>query len=344
MKGNEKSDFGTQITPTFRLRSDWNNHQLELLATSRHRRWRNFASENTDEFELRMRGRLDITRRTNLEGGLRYEQTFEGRGSNELPDAASSPSKTHKTELFGQINHRFNRLGFRLRGQLNQNEFDNVVLNSGAILNNHQRDYDEHLAALRISYAFSPRLFVFADGELGQRIFDERRDGNGFVQGSESWLWAIGTRLEFSPSLSLSGRFGYTRIDPDEATYGELDGVIYDASLIWLPTSLSTLTLNGKTEVAETTQSGSPGSLNRSLSVAFDHSWTHRFSTNVLSEYEVRDYAGISQIDRTLTFGVGAQYLLSRSWALDTGYEHTLVEGANSYREDVFYLGLKWQR
>ncbi len=343
-KSDQKSGFGTQIAPTFRLRSDWNNHQLEFYATSRHRRWRAFASENTDEFELRTRGRFDITRRTSLEGGARYEQNFEGRGANELPDGAATPSKTHKTTLFGQVNHRFNRLGFRFRGELIKSEFDNVALNSGAVANNHQRDYEEHLASLRTSYEFSPRLSVYADAGLGQRVFSLKRDDSGFVQGSESWLGALGVRIELSSNLSLLGRFGYTRIAPDEASYGDLQGVVYDARLIWLPTRLTTLTLDGKTEFEETTQSGSPGSLNRSVSMGLDQFWTHRLSTKFTAGYEVRDYAGISQISKELRLGLGATYLLSRSWAIDAGYEHIGVEGANAYKEEVFQLGLKWQR
>ncbi len=343
-KSDQKSALGTQITPAFRLRSDWNNHQLEFYGTSRHRRWRDFSSENTDEFELRTRGRFDITRRTSLEGGGRYEQSFEGRGANELPDGAATPAKTHKTTLFGQVNHRFNRLGFRFRGELIQNEYDNVVLNSGAVSNNHQRDYDEHLVSLRTSYEFSPRLSVYADAQLGQRIFSQKRDDNGFAQGSESWLGALGARIELSSNLSLLGRFGYRRIAPDEARYGDLEGVVYDARLIWLPTRLTTLTIDGKTEFEETTQSGSPGSLNRSASGTLDHFWTHRFSTKFTAGYEVRDYAGIRQIDKELRLGLGTTYLLSRSWSIDAGYERTRVEGANAYKEDVFHLGLKWQR
>ena len=343
-KHGRKTDLATDYVPAFRLHSDWNRHELRFFAKSHHRRWSHFSSENTDEFELRARGRLDVTRRTSLEGGARYEQKFEGRGSNELPDAASRPAKTHQSEIFGQVNHRFNRLGFRLRGQLIKNQYDNVALNSGAILNNHLRDYDERLGSLRTSYEFSPRLTVFADEVLGKRVFDHRLDGNHFVQGSSRWLTAIGTRLELSAQLSLLGRVGYARVNPDEARYADLQGFVYDGRLIWQPSAFSTLNVRGKTEFVETTQSGSAGSFNRSLSADLEHFWTHRLSSHVKAAYEVRDYSGISQIDRELRLGVSARYLFSRALALEGGYEHTLVRGTNAYEEDVLHLGLKWQR
>ena len=326
------------------MRSDWNNHELELFATGTKTNWRNFISENTLEFETRVRGRIDITSRTSIEGGVRYEQAMEGRGSTELPDAASKPAKTHETEIFGQINHRFNRLGFRIRGQITRNIFDDVALNSGAIQDNSVRNYDEHELEVRTNYEFSPRLSLFVDSGLGTRKFAQELDGSGFVQGSKNWLVAVGANMELSPTLSFLGRIGYARANPDEASYVDLEGVIYDASLIWAPTRLMSATLRGETQIEETTQTGTPGSINRSVSLELANSWTHRLNSVVRSEFEHRDYAGIDQTDRELTLGLELEYLLSRSWVLNAGYEHTLVEGSNSYREDEFSLGVKWRR
>ena len=91
---NEKSDSATELTPSLRVLSDWNRHALSFFATGTVTRWHKFTSENTEEFETRMRGRIDITSRTSVEGGVRYEQSMEGRGSVELPDAAGQPG-TH---------------------------------------------------------------------------------------------------------------------------------------------------------------------------------------------------------------------------------------------------------
>ena len=343
-KSNKKSDYGVKLTPSFRLRSDWNNHQLEVYASATNKRWRNFTSENTVDAETRLRGRIDITARTSIEGGARYELRHEGRGSSELPDAASRPAKTHESELFAQVNHRFNRLGFRLRGQVIRNVFEDVGLNSGAILNNRLRDYDEKLLSLRTNYEFSPRLSLFADGGLGQREFEHRIDGNGFLQGSKSWLTALGASVELTPTLNFLGRVGYVRVKSDDPTLDDLEGVIYDARLVWSPTRLLTATLHGETEIEETTQSGSPGSINKSVSLELANAWTHRLSSRLKGEYEVRDYEGIVQKDEELTIGLGVEYLFSRSWLLAAGYEHTRVDGSNEYREDAFRLGLKWRR
>ncbi len=340
----EKSDYGTQITPRFRVRSDWNNHELELFGTLTRTDWRRFSSESTTEFETRVRGRLDVTSRTSLEGGLRHERQMEGRGSRELPDAASRPAVTGETEIFAQLNHRFNRLGFRLRGQVIRNRYENVRLNNGAIQNNAVRNYDERLLSLRTNYEFSPRFSLFADTALGERVFDTRLDAGGLLQGSESWMAMLGTRIEFSPSLAFMGQVGFAQARPDEASLVDLEGVVYEARLVWSPTRLVTLTMTGASEMEETSESGSPGSLNRSLSLEMVNSWTHRFSSTLRGEYEVRDHAGISRIDRELTLGLDIEYLFSPSLALEAGYEHTLVEGAGAYREDELRLGLRWRR
>ncbi len=341
---NKKSDTGMEITPTFRVRSDWNVHELEFFVTGSQKSWRTFTSENTTEYETRVRGRLDITSRTSVEGAIRYEQTMEGRGSVELSDAAVGPAKVHETEFFGQINHRFNRLGFRLRGQIIGNIYDDVALQGGGVQENHFRDYQQHILNLRTNYEFSPRFSLFADTQIGRRKFQNRLDAGGALQGSDSWLVALGTRVELTSNLSLLGTVGYARAMPDEPTLVDLEGVVFDASLIWSPFRCTTITLSGETEIEETTQSGTPGSFNKSLSLSLVKGWTHRFSSTLSASYEERKFAGIAQKDTEFTVGLVAEYLFSRSWVLDAGIERTVVTGGNDYSEDEVHLGLRWRR
>ena len=341
---NRKSDVALEITPTFRLQSDWNVHELEFFVTGTQKRWRNFSSENTSEYETRVRGRVDITSRSSIEGAFRYEQTMEGRGSVELSDAAVGPAKVHQTEFFGQLNHRFNRLGFRLRGQVIRNIYDDVALRSGGVQDNHFRDYEEHILNLRTNYEFSPRFSLFADTQIGRRVFANKLDAGGQLQGSDSWLVAVGTRVELTSNLSFLGNIGYAHATPDEPALVDLEGVVFDASLIWSPFRYTTITLHGESEIAETTQSGTPGSLNRSMSLELAREWTNRFSSTLSAEYEVRDFAGVAQKDTELSVGLVAEYIFNRAWVLDAGIEHTVVAGGNKYSEDEIHLGLKWRR
>ncbi len=343
-KANRKSDAGLEITPTLRLQSDWNNHEFEFFATGTSKRWHNFSSENTLEYETRARGRIDITSRASIEAGARYQLKAEGRGSVELSDAASGPADAHEIELFGQANYRFNRLGFRVRGQVIRNIYENVALKGGGVQDNHLRDYDDMILALRTNYEFSPRFSAFVDTELGRRKFQHRLDSGGFVQGSDRWLAAVGASVEFTSNLRALARIGYAKATPDDARLSDLAGVIYDASLIWTPTRLMTVTLNGQTELEETTQTGSLGSLKHSVSLELMNSWTHRLSTTLTSSYSLNDYAGIDQKDTEWTFGLAAEYLFSRSWVVDAGYEYKRVKGSNTYKEDKFHMGLKWRR
>ena len=206
------------------------------------------------------------------------------------------------------------------------------------------RNYDESTLNLRTNYEFSPRFSLFADTQIGARKFEQRLDGDGQLQGSDSWLVAIGSRVELTSNLSFLGNVGYARANPDEPSLTDLEGVVYDASLIWNPFRFTTITLNGQTEIEETTQSGSPGSLNRSVSIELNKGWTHRLSSTLSAEYEVRDFAGISDKDTEFSFGLVAEYIFNRSWVLDAGIEHAKVTGSSNYSEDQIHLGLKWRR
>ena len=343
-KEKAKSDVAAQISPSLRVLSDWNVHELELFAGSEHTRWRYFNSEDTDEFELRARGRLDITRRTSLELGGRYEQEMEGRGSPDLPNSAATPAITGKGRVYGQFKHSFNRLGFRLRGSLERNSHENVRLNDGSEQRNELRDFDEKRLEARVAYEFSPALTVFSDGERGWRDFRFRRDDEGFLQGSESWLAAVGANLSLGPSIDISGRIGFLRSTPDAPQLDDIDGAFIDAKLVMRPTRLMRVTLGAKTELEETTQSDTAGGLKHTYSLEAKNDWTRRLSSTLGAFFETEDYEQIGVTDSELQLNFGLDYTLGRSWVVDADYQHIYHMGLNDYRENIYQIGLKLRR
>ena len=82
-------DAALEIRPSVRAVSMWSVHALELRAegtTSLHQR---YASEDDRAALLEARGRIDLTRRTNIEALAAWELAQEMRGSIDVPIAAS---------------------------------------------------------------------------------------------------------------------------------------------------------------------------------------------------------------------------------------------------------------
>ncbi|MEM1307411.1 MAG: outer membrane beta-barrel protein, partial [Pseudomonadota bacterium] len=74
-------DVAIEIVPTVVAVSNWNVHAIELRASGVFSKFREFDSEDAREYALEARGRLDLRRRTNIEGLILRSVTQESRSA-----------------------------------------------------------------------------------------------------------------------------------------------------------------------------------------------------------------------------------------------------------------------
>jgi len=198
-------------------------------------------------------------------------------------------------------------------------------------------------AAYRLSEAVSP----FVELGVDARRYDSAIDYNGFARNSDGWRAVAGASLAFTRQLTGEASVGYgARLysDPRLQNFG---GPLIDASLVWSATPLTKVTAKAQTTLADSVVAGASGVLQRSVSLDVAHDLTRAFTVGATAAWSGERYIGVDQRDSTTTFGLRAEYHVSRELVLKASASRALYNANtpnSNYVADVFMLGLKLQR
>ena len=110
-----RADLALEAKPELRLVSNWRWHALELKANGNFSFHDEFSGEDDKNTLLEARGRLDITRNSNVQGLVSQQVTQESRSGVDATRASQRADVT-TTQAAASLNQRFNRLHVQLRG------------------------------------------------------------------------------------------------------------------------------------------------------------------------------------------------------------------------------------
>jgi hypothetical protein len=107
------------------------------------------------------------------------------------------------------------------------------------------------------------------------------------------------------------------------------------------------VTAKAQTTLGDSVAAGASGVLTRAYSLDVAHELTRAFMLGATASWSGETYIGVTQRDSTTTYGLRAEYHVSRELTLKASASRQIYDSnvANSnYIADVFMLGLKLQR
>ncbi|MGD9801801.1 MAG: outer membrane beta-barrel protein [Hyphomicrobiaceae bacterium] len=345
---NRQSDVALEVQPAARLISTWNVHALELGARGLTSFHDELPSEDDRAWALDARGRLDVTRRTNLEGSLGHEVTQESRGtinSRATPGGRSDVTTDRAAVAF---NHRFNRLRVQLRGAVAERDYSPEIESDGTLLSNDDRDSRQHEVAVRATWEFKPAFSVFGEVGTDGRDYRLASFSDGLRRDSSGERYRAGVSLGNAGEIIRGeAAVGYLEQRFEDGHLPSVAGMILDANLGWRMTGLTSLILTARTDLGESTVAGSGGSLAQSAGAEVRHA----FRRNVVGSAGVRmtraKYAGVDLIEQDVTTSLGVDYFLSREVSLFGRYAHidySSTGPGNDYAADEVRFGVRVRR
>ncbi len=345
--GNNQSDTALQFRPQMVLESDWSRHSMRAEIRGTRNYHNRFSSEDDKEFFAGLRGRIDVTGRTNILSETSYNLRQEARSS--INAATNAVQQTEYRTLEGRLGltHGFNRMSVTIRGAMIDNDYVDAPLSGGGTINNDDRDYVEISGALRIAYAFKPGFSIFVEGQVNQRTFNQSIDDLGIRRGSEGHEVQTGVALDIGPKLRGEISVGLVRQNPDDVRLETVEGVVIDTNLTWRPTALTTLAFTAQSDVNETTIGNSSGALTHSFAVDLRHALRRHFILTGGLSYRVQNYIGSNVEDQEFAATMGGEYLLSRSTAIVARYQYTDFWTGNAqreYQENEARIGVRLRR
>ncbi len=131
---------------------------------------------------------------------------------------------------------------------------------------------------------------------------------------------------------------GYTQRDYADSRLSDANGIAADAQLTWTPTRRSTVTLSLNRDVRETTQLGASGVITSIAELGGSYSVLRNLSLNANVSYAQLDFDGAGRTDNIYGIGFGADWSITRHFALQPGYSFDVRDS------DVAGLGYQAHR
>jgi hypothetical protein len=291
--------------------------------------------------------RFDASRdlAVNVEG--RYFLSTDYPGSPNVPaDVAKLPIfHTYGTTL--GLTRRFNRFEVAAKATVDRTEYQDSKLTDGSTSSNHDRDFNAYGATLRGSYEVFPGVKPFVEVGADTRKHDLQFDRNGFERDSNALTPRLGTTFELTRILTGEVSAGYLVRKYEDPNLQQLSGMVFDASLIYAMSGLTTLTLAGSSKADEIVVAGTSGALRRDVGLQVDHAFRRWLIGTLKIGYGMDNYVGSIRADSRVSLGSAITYRLNREIALKGEYRYdqlrSNVEGVD-YSANVFLVGLKLQR
>jgi hypothetical protein len=344
---DRRYDVGYYIEPSLRVESEWVRHQVNFEMSSRHLFYFRTPSEDTTEVDLRGGARVGVLSTTSVEfdGGYSLEQ--EGRGSVDVPGAASSPPNEHRLDGSVALTHQFNRIEARLEGNAEYNFFEDASLVGGGVQSNQDRNYYEVGGELRVGYDISPKLQPFVEVGYSVRRHEQEVDDNGLLRNSQGYSAAAGVAINVSSVITGEVAVGYVDRDFVDGALEDVQGFTVNGDLAWQLSPLTSFNLSASTNVDETSTGSSAGAIAYRVGVGVDHALRRHFLFGADASYTLRDFSGSALSEETLYLAAGFTYHVHREVALTAGYGFTQFDSStpgSDYTSNSATIGLLWQR
>lgn len=311
-----KSDFITSLTPSASVRSDFNNHAVELVAKADIGRHLSAKREDYEDFDVAVRGRFDVSRDLFTVGGVQGQWLHEDRGS---PDDKKSLSPVTYRLATGNLGGRasFGDFGLRLLADLRQYEYDESKTALGAT-SNRQRNRNEFDVGTRVEYEYLPNTLVFIRALANRRGYEQARDDLGFARSSRGGSLAVGSELDLGGLVKGEFYLGYARQTYEDQRLRPIGAMLYSGALLWSVTPLTSFRVTAARSLEETTLELASGRLSSRAGVSLEHELLRNLVLSLRGNAILEKYEGISRTDKVSEFGFGAVFLANRYFTMQS--------------------------
>ena len=350
-----KGSAYTVVEPSLKVRSAWAVHEFGADVKGTYSKFDAQPALDRPTAEAKTYMRFDASRDTaiNLEG--RYLLSTDYPGS---PNVPAGVAKLPMFSTYGTsvgLTQRFNHFEMLAKASYDRTDYQDSDLTDGTTSSNHDRDLNQYSGQLRGSYEVFPGVKPFVEILADTRQHDIQFDRNGFQRDSKALTPKVGTTFELTRKLTGEVSVGYIERRYTDPGLLPIRGIVYDASLKYEATGLTTVTLTASSRADESVVAGWSGALRRDVGIQVDHALRRWLIWTVKAGYGTDDYIsdpctcanGESRADTRKSIGSAITYKLNHDLWLKGEYRHDQLHSnaaGNDYSANVFLIGLKLQR
>lgn len=318
---NGQGDIGINPNATVDLNSDWTRHQLGLNGWVDKKWYAGETTENSWQYRAAGNGRLDLDRHTQLGGDASFARLVSPRSATGEDPTTLRPVVYHQTRGSAFLGWQLPRLTTKLSGEIERANFrDALSPDRSTTLDQDYRDVTRYTGTLNVGYALTPDVAFFVQADREYRRYDIRRptDNNTRLidRDADSTRVTGGLRGAFSPLLRGDISAGFQREDYKSADVADFTLFVMEANLEWLPSALTTVTLNLDRRVGNPAVVTSPAYVASRARLRADHELLRNLLLHADAQFEYADFRNVDRQDYRYGGGVGGDWSLGRSYRL----------------------------
>ncbi len=340
------SDAAFEFAPDVRLESDWGRHFFGAYFNADRSWYKDYPSVDDKNYNAVLRGRIDVTSRTNLGLELGKSQTEGGPNSVNLTDIVGPETGVEEEHIAATAQHRFNRLTLKLTGAVADYDYQDLsgTDDIGPIPFQDVNDYRERELKLRGTYELKPELSVFVEGGISDRDYNEPLAVPGFRHDTSGF--DVQTGLIFGLPGRLTGEIGigWGEQQPIDDFFSPVEGFLLNADLIWMPTPMTKVEFLARSDISPATLAESVGAVDRFYELSLQHAFYRYLVLGTYVSYEVADYVDVPQVDERVRLGLTGEYYFNEHFSVYARYEHSDLMStiaANEFKENEVRLGVR---
>ena len=341
-----RSDWITLAAPSIKIDSTWAEHSLQFDAGAESATYWEYDGEDSLDYWAGGEGRYHVGDNTDLFAGLGARYEHEGR---DAPDSVMGQLEPTTYRIFNAdagIRTRYRNIGLRMGGTYEELDFDNAPAVSGRIFND---DRDRVLvgAGARASYDLDEQQQVFLQLRYDERDYDLRRDQLGFERSSEGYRAALGL-MQGWDNNRLEAYVGIISQNYEDNRFDDVRKLDFGGRLTLVLAGDNRITMRLQRSLDETTEPGSPGYINTSISGRLEHRSSPRLTPYLNLGYSDYDFLETGRTDKTYSAGAGLKYFVTRNTHIVLGASHRSRDsndkgrtvGSNDFDQTSVFLNL----
>ena len=332
--------FVQLINPTLELKSDWNNHMLNVYAKGGFGLYSvNPQLNNYQDASIGADGRLDIQRNWNVYGGASWNRRHDEFGTPNTPTGIGLPVTVYnQTSANVGYFQQFNRLNVRLDGRYdNYNFFNNGLGPAQGVIPNSDRNRNEFREALRFGYEFSPGYEVWVRGSLNQRRYFQL-DTSGLDRSSNGFDVVAGMIIDLGGITAVEVFAGYLQQTYVSGQFATISTPTFGLTGYWNPIRDLWVKPFIRRTVDDSAFTGSAAYLSTTGGVDVNYHVRPNVRIDAHADYAVADYSalnagGSNQYDQYITFRAGLMYLPTANFFVGPVYQF-IHRSSNQFNGD----------
>jgi hypothetical protein len=329
-----------------RLQSDWLVHELTGELRGAYNVYPDVPGADRPEGSGRLGLRLDVTRDTRIDLEGRFLLDTQRPGSPELNAAVKDRPLYGTYGASAGVTQRFNRLELGLRGTIDHTFYEDARLANGTILSQHDRELTQYGLQARAAYELTPGVKPFVEGLLDTRVYDQTIDFAGFRRSSNGIGARLGSTFELTRLLTGEVSAGYQRRHYEDPRLRDLTGPIFDATLAWSATPLTTVRMRAQTSLDESTIPNASGAVTSRATLEVQHDLRRNLRLIGAITAGQTNYRGISLREDAVGASLKLDYRLTRWLAVRASIAHERLKStapASDYKATTYLVGLRYQ-